>query len=56
MEGTQVQSFSEVVSSLDFTQITDNALYVIGASATVVVGMIALRKAWGFLKAQIKGA
>lgn len=51
-----VQSFGDVVNSLDFSVITDNAFTVIGAVAGIVVAMIALKKGWSFLKGQIKGA
>lgn len=49
-------TFSSVVSSLDFSAITDNILTVIGATAAFVVGIIAIKKGYSFLKRQIKGA
>ena len=49
-------TFSSVVSSLDFSAITDNILTVIGATAAFVVGIIAIKKGYAFLKRQIKGA
>ena len=45
-----------VISGLDFSEISGNILAVIAASAGFVVGMIALRKGYAFLKKQIKGA
>lgn len=56
MEGNTVQSFGDVVKGLDFSVLTDNAFTVIGATAGVVIGLIALKKGWSFLKRQIKGA
>lgn len=55
-EVSNVTSLQDVVSSLDFSAVTDNFLMVLGAAAGVVVGCIALRKGWSFLKSQIKGA
>lgn len=52
----EVTTLADVVKGLDFSQINNNFLMVLGASATVVVGCIALRKGWSFLKSQIKGA
>ena len=53
---TTTTSFQDVVDGLDFSVITDNALYVIGAAAGVVIGVLALKKGWAFLKSQIRGA
>ncbi len=51
-----VTSLADVVETLDFSVIQSNILMVIGASAAFVIGMIALRKGYAFLKKQIKGA
>ena len=53
---TEVTSLADVINTLDFSVIQDNILMVIGASAAFVIGMIALRKGYAFLKKQIKGA
>lgn len=49
-------TLSSIITGLDFGAIQDNILAVIGASAAFVVGMIAVRKGYAFLKKQIKGA
>lgn len=49
-------TFASVVQALDFSAITSNILTVIGATAGFVVGLIAIRKGYSFLKRQIKGA
>lgn len=54
MEG--VTTLQSIISSLDFSVIQENVLVAIGASAGFVIGMIALRKGYAFLKRQIKGA
>lgn len=54
--GETVTSLADVINTLDFSVIQDNILLVIGASAGFVIGMIALRKGYAFLKKQIKGA
>lgn len=53
---TTVNSLADVVNTLDFSAVQNNILLVIGASAAFVIGMIALRKGYAFLKKQIKGA
>lgn len=55
MEPT-VQTFSDVISNLDFSLVSENILLAIAASAGFVIGMIALKKGYAFLKRQIKGA
>lgn len=49
-------TFASVVSSLDFGAITSNILTVIGACAGFVIGIIAIKKGWSFLKGTIKKA
>ena len=49
-------TFSSVVSSLDFSAITDNILTVISCTCGFVVGLIAIKKGYAFVKRQIKGA
>ena len=51
-----VQTFADVINSLDFSVVSDNILLAIGASAGFVIGLIALKKGYAFLKRQIKGA
>lgn len=51
-----VTSFASVVNSLDFGAITSNILTVISVSAAFVIGLIAIRKGFAFLKRTIKGA
>ncbi len=51
-----VTTFMSVVQGLDFGAITTNILGVIGSCAGFVVGLIAIRKGWSFLKRTIKGA
>ena len=51
-----VTSLADVVQSVDFSVVQSNILMVIAASAGFVIGMIALRKGYAFLKKQIKGA
>lgn len=57
MEGsTTVTSLAQVINGLDFSAITNNILVAISASAAFVIGLIAIRKGYAFLKRQIKGA
>ena len=57
MEGsTTVTSLAQVINGLDFFAITNNILVAISASAAFVIGLIAIRKGYAFLKRQIKGA
>jgi len=56
MEGTGTQTLESIVTSLDFSVLQDNVLMVIGASAATIFGIIAIKKGWAFLKAQIYGA
>ena len=56
MDATTVTSLQEVITNLDFSAITENVLVAISASAAFVIGMIAIRKGYAFLKRQIKGA
>lgn len=51
-----VTTFAEVLKTLDFSAVSQNVLLAIGASAGFVIGMIALKKGYAFLKKQIKGA
>lgn len=51
-----VTSLAEVIKGLDFSSITQNVLVAISASAAFVIGMIAIKKGYAFLKRQIKGA
>lgn len=51
-----VQDLATIIKGLDFSVITNNILVAIGASATFIIGMIAIRKGFAFLKKQIKGA
>lgn len=53
MENT---TFASVVSALDFGSITTNILSVISKASVFVVGLIAIRKGWNFLKSTIKKA
>lgn len=55
MENTATDLLS-VINSLDFSVITTNVLAVIGASAGFVIGLIAIKKGWAFLKSQIRKA
>lgn len=50
-----VTSLAEVIKGLDFSSITQNVLVAISASAAFVIGMIAIKKGYAFLKRQIKG-
>lgn len=52
----EVTTLADVVKGLDFSQISSNYLMVLGAAAGVVIGCVALKKGWSFLKGQIKGA
>ena len=54
--GETVTTFSDVISNLDFGSVSENILLAIAASAGFVIGMIALKKGYAFLKKQIKGA
>lgn len=51
-----VTTFADVIKTLDFSLVSQNILLAIGASAGFVIGMIALKKGYAFLKRQIKGA
>lgn len=51
-----LNDFKQVVDGIDFSILTDYTGYVIGAVAGVVIGLIALKKGWSFVKRQIKGA
>lgn len=51
-----VTTFADVIKGLDFGVVSQNILLAIGASAAFVIGMIALKKGYAFLKKQIKGA
>ena len=51
-----VTTFADVIKGLDFSVVSQNILLAIGASAAFVIGMIALKKGYAFLKKQIKGA
>lgn len=53
---TDVTTFADVLKGLDFSAVSQNVLLAIGASAGFVIGMIALKKGYAFLKKQIKGA
>lgn len=53
---TDPLTLATVINSLDFSGITQNVLVAISASAAFVVGMIAIKKGYAFLKRQIKGA
>ena len=53
---TEVTTLQSVITSLDFSAIQENVLVAISASAAFVIGMIAIRKGYAFLKRQIKGA
>lgn len=53
---TEATTLATVIKSLDFSAITQNVLVAISASAAFVVGMIAIKKGYAFLKRQIKGA
>ena len=53
---TTPTNLADVIGSLDFSSVTSNILLAIGASAGFVIGLIALRKGYAFLKKQIKGA
>lgn len=53
---TTVTTFADVIKGLDFSVVSQNILLAIGASAAFVIGMIALKKGYAFLKKQIKGA
>lgn len=53
---TAVTSLGDVIKSLDFSAVTSNILVAISASAAFVIGLIAIRKGYAFLKKQIKGA
>lgn len=55
MENTTT-SLASVIEAMDFSILTENILSVIGASAGVVLTLIAIRKGWGFLKSTIKKA
>lgn len=55
MENTATD-LASVINSLDFSAITNNVLTVIAASAGFVIGLIAIRKGWAFLKSQIRKA
>lgn len=53
---TEPTTLATVIKSLDFSAVTENVLVAISASAAFVVGMIAIKKGYAFLKRQIKGA
>lgn len=55
MENTAL-TLENVIQSLDFSAITNNVLTVISVSAGFVIGLIAIRKGWGFLKSTIRKA
>lgn len=50
------QVLSDTVSSLDLSGVLDGMTAMLPVAAPVVVGAIALKKGWGFLKSLIKGA
>lgn len=51
-----VTTFADVIKTMDFSAVQNNILLAIGASAGVVIAIIALKKGYSFLKRQIKGA
>lgn len=54
--GETVLTLQGVIEKLDYSAITENVLVAISASAAFVIGMIAIKKGYAFLKRQIKGA
>lgn len=56
MDVSNVTTFADVIKNLDFSAVSENILLAIGATAGVVIGIIALKKGYSFLKKQIKGA
>lgn len=53
---TTVTTFADAIKSIDFGAVSDNILLAITATAGVVVGIIAIKKGYAFLKRQVKGA
>lgn len=51
-----VTTFAQAIQNLDFSAVSENILLAISASAGFVIGVIALKKGYAFLKKQIKGA
>ena len=51
-----VTTFASVLSQVDMSAISNNILGVIAAVAVPVIGIIAIKKGWSFLKGQIKRA